>query len=132
MSVFSETQGGGAMALLLASVLNDTAEGTYVRTFQAQMQGTDNNAKGSKVTLTISWSASGTEPGTLTASCSHTAHSGGASVGNVDAYRVYYSTAAAPTTYNDYFVVELGQIYDMSSSSYTLQLTGFSITIDNT
>lgn len=132
MPDFTETQGGGAIAQILAASLNDTAEGTNIRSFKIGMQDTLGNLVGSTITATITWSKSGTEPGTLNASVSASAFTGNASyTNNINAIRLYYSTGAAPTTYTDWLEISLSSSYAMNNSGYTLDLTAFAFSINN-
>lgn len=134
MADFSETQGGGALSQFLCPALNTTSGGSfYISQFVIQMQDTAGNTVGSAISASISWSGSspGTEPGVLTATVTAAAFTGNASyTTNVDAIRLYW-TQTTPLSFDDYIEIPLGAEYAMNDAGYTLDLTSFSITLNN-
>jgi len=132
MADFSETQGGGALSQFLCPALNTS--GTFlINDFEIAMQDTTGAKVGSNISASISWSGSsaGTEPGVLTATVTAAAFTGNASYTNdVNAIRLYWNEY--PIAYvEDWIEIPLGASYAMDNSGYTLDLTSFSITLDN-
>ena len=131
MADFSETQGGGALANMLAASFN-AGSNQEMYAFKIGMQDTGGTLRGSLLDATLSAQETGTEPATLTFSVTANAFAGNVAYTlDIDTIRLYFSTSAATTTFTDWVEIPLGANYAMDNAGYTLDLTSFSITLDN-